>query len=597
MSSHGLNKRFLMNSTSFHWMLLIPFLVQVVGLVGLIVYFSYCSSQLAAEIQTNINFIVLLCGLILIVSAGTGLSIFRWITRQEIELTLRENESRLQTLLDNAPAVIYIKDLEGKYISINREFERVLDITQEKILGKTDYDFLPFAVAENFRANDHRAISQKSTIHIEESLEFFDGIHTFFATKFPLSNLQGEIYAMAGISLDISDRIKTETDLRESKAQLKDAYTELSIMFRALTDVVLIRNSEGRCLKIATTKNVNLKGTREEVLSKPIYEELPEQAASIILQTIQKALLTRQIVSCDYSLEIDGREIWFGSNISPLSEDTVIQISRDITERKLSEIALAKAKEDAESATRAKSEFLANMSHEIRTPMNGVLVMAQLLATTELTEDQHEFVQTIIDSGDVLLAVINDILDFSKIESGMLKIEKREFILGDVLGSVCSLMNSQARDKQINLQCLIDPDVPLKLIGDSSRLRQVLINLVGNALKFTPQGDVLISVSGNQLREDDKYELKFAVTDTGIGIQGDLIAQLFKPFTQADASTSRKYGGTGLGLAISKRLVELMEGRIWVESFGYVGGDPPLNWQADTVTQGATFYFLIKVNK
>lgn len=593
MSSQDLHNPFPLIKVSPYWMLLIPLFVQVIGIVGLVVYFSYCSSELASEIQANINSIVLFCGLILIVSAGIGFLSVRWIARREIELTLKENESRLQTFLNNVPAIIYIKDLEGRYISINREFERVLGITQEKMLGKTDYELLPFDVAEYLRANDHRAISQKSTIHIEESVEFADGIHTFFATKFPLSNLQGEIYAMAGISLDISDRIKTEIDLRESKAKLKDAYIELSIMFSALTDVVLIRNAEGRCLKIATTKNVNLKGTREEVLSKPIYEELPEQAANIILQTIQKALVTKQIVSCDYSLEIDGREIWFASNISPLTEDTVIQISRDITERKLSEIALAQAKEDAEAATRAKSEFLANMSHEIRTPMNGVLVMAQLLATTELTEDQKEFVQTILDSGDVLLAVINDILDFSKIESGMLAIEKREFILADVLGSVFNLMNGQARDKHINLQCLIYPDVHLNIVGDSARLRQVLINLVGNALKFTPNGNVSITVSGNKLLEDDKYELIFAVTDTGIGIQGDRIATLFQAFTQADNSISRKYGGTGLGLAISKRLVELMGGTIWVESFGQVGGNPPLNWQPQTSTQGATFYFVI----
>ena len=319
------------------------------------------------------------------------------------------------------------------------------------------------------------------------------------------------------------------------------------------------------------------------------------EVANLILQTIHKALTTKQMASCDYILEIDGREIWFSSNISPLTEDTVIQISRDITERKLSEIALAKAKEDAEAATKAKSEFLANMSHEIRTPMNGVLVMAQLLATTELTEDQEEFVQTILESGDVLLAVINDILDFSKIESGMLKIEQREFVLSEVLSSVCNLMNGQAKDKKIELQYTIDSQVPLKVISDSSRLRQVLINLVGNAIKFTPQGKVSVEVSGSPLSDNDQqYVLKFAVTDTGIGIQSDRISNLFQAFTQADTSISRKYGGTGLGLAISRRLIELMDGRIWVESFGEVGGNPPLGWESDLVTQGTTFYFVIK---
>jgi PAS domain S-box-containing protein len=558
-------------------------------------------SDFMSEIQTNSNWTILFCGLIVIVSIGMGLLTARWVSRSivkdernQLEITLIENESRLETFLNNMPAIIYIKDLDGKYLNVNREFERVLKITQAEMSGKTDYDFLPIEVADSLRANDRQAILQKSTIQVEESVEFPDGIHTFFATKFPLRDLQGNIYATAGISIDVSDRKQTESDLRESQADLKAAYTEQNTLFNALTDVILVRNAEGRCLRVAPTKGVNLKGTQEEVLSKPIQEELPIEVANLILQTIRQALTTKQMASCDYILEIDGREIWFSSNISHLTEDTVIQISRDITERKLSEIALAKAKEDAEAATKAKSEFLANMSHEIRTPMNGVLVMAQLLATTELTEDQEEFVQTILESGDVLLAVINDILDFSKIESGMLKIEQREFVLADVLSSVCNLMNGQAKNKKIELQYTIDAHVPVKVIGDSSRLRQILINLVGNAIKFTPQGKVSVSVCGSPLSDCDQYVIKFAVTDTGIGIQGDRISSLFQAFTQADTSISRKYGGTGLGLAISRRLIELMDGTIWVESFGGVGGNPPLGWHPDLVTQGTTFYFEIK---
>jgi PAS domain S-box-containing protein len=608
MSFQDLRKQFLLSNISLYWVLLIPFVIQTIGIVGLVGYLSYHGS--AAAVDKTVNQIF---GMIMLVSIGIGLLNARWISRfilrlskasesitkgdrNQLEITLIENESRLETFLNNMPAISYIKDLEGKYLNVNKEFERVLKISQEEMVGKTDYDFLPKEVADSLRANDLQAISQQSTIQVEESLEFPDGIRTFFATKFPLHDLQGNIYAMAGISIDVSDRKQTESELRSSQADLKTAYIEQNTLFNALTDVILVRNAEGRCLRVAPTKGVNLKGTQEEVLSKPIQEELPIEVANLILQNIHKALTTKQMASCDYILEIDDREIWFSSNISPLAEDTVIQISRDITERKLSEISLAKAKEDAEAATRAKSEFLANMSHEIRTPMNGVLVMAQLLATTELTEDQEDFVQTILESGDVLLAVINDILDFSKIESGMLKIEQREFVLVDVLSSVCNLMNGQAKDKKIELQYLIDPNVPLSVIGDSSRLRQILINLVGNAIKFTPHGKVSVSVIGKPLSDCDKYELKFAVTDTGIGIQGDRIRCLFQAFTQADNSISRKYGGTGLGLAISRKLIELMDGTIWVESFGGVGGKPPLNWQPNLVTQGTTFYFVIRTN-
>ncbi len=608
MSFQDLRKRFLLSNISLYWVLLIPFVIQIIGIVCLVGYLFNHGSEAAVDQTANQIF-----GAIMFVSIGIGLLNARWISHlilrlskasesivkvdcNQLEITLIENESRLETFLNNMPAICYIKDLEGKYLNVNREFERVLKISQEDMVGKTDYDFLPIEVADNLRANDGQAILQQSTIQVEESVGFSDGIHTFFATKFPLRDLQGNIYAMAGISIDISDRKQTESDLRESQADLKTAYIEQNTLFKALTDVILVRNAEGRCLKVAPTKGVNLKGTQEEVLSKPIQEELPIEVANIILQAIHKALTTRQMASCDYVLVIDDREIWFSSNISPLTEDTVIQISRDITERKLSEIALAKAKEDAEAATRAKSEFLANMSHEIRTPMNGVLVMAQLLATTELTEDQEDFVKTILESGDVLLAVINDILDFSKIESGMLQIEQRKFVLADVLSSVCNLMNGQARDKKIELQYAIDPNVPLSVIGDSSRLRQILINLIGNAIKFTPQGKVAIAVSGRALSDCDQYELKFAVTDTGIGIQCDRIRSLFQAFTQADTSISRKYGGTGLGLAISRKLIELMDGTIWVESFGGVGGKPPLNWQSDLATQGTTFYFVIRTN-
>ncbi len=234
------------------------------------------------------------------------------------------------------------------------------------------------------------------------------------------------------------------------------------------------------------------------------------------------------------------------------------------------------AKEAAESANRAKSEFLANMSHEIRTPMNGIIGMAELLSGTPLRNDQREFLSLIQQSADALLRLLNDILDFSKIEAGKMELELIEFGLQDCVGKGIHLLTFRAAEKQLELACRVEGSIPDRLIGDPGRLRQIIVNLVGNAIKFTECGEIVVNVEPEEISETTA-RLRFEVRDTGIGIPEDKRQRLFQAFSQADASTTRRYGGTGLGLVISARLVELMHGRIWVES---------------TAGQGSTFSFV-----
>jgi len=357
--------------------------------------------------------------------------------------------------------------------------------------------------------------------------------------------------------------------LQVSQAQKRQAEERYKAFMNHFPGIALIKDSEERYVYMNDPLLQMHRASMEEVAGKKVSDFMPESAEEIS-RLDQEVLNTMHVLQTEETRKFrDGQVRNWLSFRFPLEEPDgrklIGTIAVDISDRKLAEAAVHQAREAAEAANRAKSEFLANMSHEIRTPLNGVVGMTELALETELTSEQREYLETVKLSADSLLTVINDILDFSKIEAGKIDLEMIDFDLRDTLEKTMKTMALRAEEKNIELLCDISPDVPDAVRGDSTRLRQVIVNLVGNALKFTTVGEVGLKISAPNTPGEERI-LHFIVSDTGIGIPKGKQKSIFDPFSQADTSTTRKFGGTGLGLTISTRLVAMMGGKMWVES-------------------------------
>ncbi len=480
-----------------------------------------------------------------------------WLRR---EATLKE---QYRELFENARDMIYTTNLEGSFTSLNRMGEQVTGYSREEALGSQVTEIAAPEHREAIQKNMEITIAGEASPPLEVEIVAKDGRRVPIEVSTRVIDQDGKPVAVQGIARDITERKRAGEALRQSEERYR-------LLFERNLAGVYRTSLDGRILDCnEACAHMFGYASREEIVAHTVWEgnrTAVDRDAFISRLKEQKSLTNFE----QWYRRKDGSPICVLENASLLQtedgapaliEGTVI----DITDRKRTEEELQRAKEVAEAANRAKSEFLANMSHEIRTPLNGILGMTELALDTYLAPEQQEYLNMVKTSADSLLTVINDILDFSKIEAGKLDLDFIEFSLRDSLEETRKTFAVSAQQKGLELVCDVRPDVPDELVGDPTRLRQIVLNLVGNAIKFTERGEVVLRVEVDSQTRESSW-LHFAVSDTGIGIPVEKQRLIFEPFTQADGSTTRKYGGTGLGLAISSQLVEMMGGRIWLES-------------------------------
>jgi two-component system sensor histidine kinase/response regulator len=515
--------------------------------------------------------------------------------RKKAEEALRASEERYRTIVDNVNDALLIHDFNGVILEVNENACRMLGYAREELVGGR--------LAKIDSEESRRVIEERMRTIIASGMFVFESIELAKDGRAIPVEVSAKVVDTRGSGV-VQSFVRDISKRKEAEQTLNRERTNLQLIFDSAQVGLMLIDANGE-VKRVNNDLANLVGKESaltahrrpgEVISCGVLFGTDKRCGETdhcalcpirrCFTRVLSAKVAERDLEVKKELAIGGtlQTVWLHLNANPIvidGADCALLSIIDITSRKNSEISLAKAKEAAEAGARAKSEFLANMSHEIRTPMNGIIGMAGLLCDTDLSAEQRSYAQIVQSSGEALLSIINDILDFSKIEARKLTLDLRYFDLRTTIEDVAEILAVKAQEKGLELVCHLAPEAPSWVRGDPGRLRQVLMNLCGNAVKFTPAGAVTIRLDLAK-ENDGSALLRFSITDTGIGIPKEKHSLLFTPFSQTDSSITRKYGGTGLGLAISKQLVELMGGAIGVES---------------DEGKGSTFWFTVDFEK
>ncbi|WP_339190078.1 PAS domain S-box protein [Paenibacillus sp. FSL R5-0490] len=493
-------------------------------------------------------------------------SISRDITQhKDAERRLRESRQRYRSLFEHNPAAVYSLNLEGKYSAVNSKLVQMLDIPRNKLIGQSFLSNLDKCEVQ-YGKHYFDMVKQGEPQYYETRVVNSSGRKIEVSvTNVPII-VDKEMVGVYGIVSDITER-------KEYTERIQELSKQHELILNTVTEGIFGLDADGITMFMNPAAASMFGYEAKEFIGKnshPIIHHTRADGSHLPQEEcpIHMTVLDGQIRSIkeDVFWRKDGSSFLVQYQVTPIIEQGQIQgavvVFNDVT----GEREIVRAKETAELAAQAKSEFLSMVSHEIRTPMNGIVGMTELLIGTDLSEEQREYAEIIRDSGDALLNILNDILDFSKLESGKMALAYEPFALRKMLEQVAELFKPRADEKHLEIRYRLNPSIPEFMVGDAIRIRQILVNLVGNALKFTDQGSIEVAVDIIKGRKPEDSVLDFAVQDTGIGIPADKLDQLFQSFSQLHPVINRKYGGTGLGLVISKRLVEIMGGSISVES-------------------------------